>query len=545
MRPRISLLDFAPLAGSDWYAALRDAIAYLTTLGGGRLVVPSRGFAYQCNVTTAIPITSDGITIEGDGPAVALENTSPSGVDFFQLSGSGGRHHFNLRDIKIKSDVSAGHIVNVVTGGMTFCRWNAEFAQLNPAKSILKAAITEPGLFDNEFTGGPWEHGVGATRTTRSPTVPAVDVSMTTNSFSENIWRKMRVHAHGGWVPFFRFQNDNPSNGPFNNNNGLHDLEVEVADGGLAYLTGQSQFSASNITFYDDNNIDRHLFELANGANGRNNEQCIFTNIRRNRGSLVGVADTNQSATFTSSGTTVTVTVATTAHGKAVGQRIYVTGDITQRATVVSVPAPNKLTFVADTTPPASGSLTLYTAAMDVKVGDSDARHTFLQIGGTPGAAVEVDLANRSALVLGDHERVTFYRVSPRLTTLIGKGTEARVDTPTLHADAIDERTADAGITLLEQNIKAVHSFTVPVNLPSVAALGNTRATVTAPGVRLGDRLVFHPNESGPDFPSNALIIGVPFISADDKITIPIFNPTAGTIDSSERTWHGMVWRFG
>jgi hypothetical protein len=135
--------------------------------------------------------------------------------------------------------------------------------------------------------------------------------------------------------------------------------------------------------------------------------------------------------------------------------------------------------------------------------------------------------------------------VSPRLTTVIGKGTEARVDTPALHTDAIDERTPDAGITLLRQSIKAVLSFTVTVNLPSVGALGNTRVTVTAPGVRPGDRLVFHPNESGPDSPNNALIIGVPFVSADDEITIPIFNPTAGTIDSSERTWHGMVWRFG
>ncbi len=425
---------------------------------------------------------------------------------------------------------------------MSLCRWNAELHQLNPAECILKAAITAPGLFDNEFTGGPWEHGVGATRTERSPTVSAVDVSTTRNSFNDNIWRKMRVNAHGGSVPFFSFQNDNPSNGPFNYNNGLHDLEVEIADGGLARLTGQSGFSASNITFYDNNNIDRHLFELATGPNGRNNEQCILTNIKRNTGVLTGVTCTKQFATFMSSGTTVTVTA--TEHGKAVGQRVYVTGDITQRATVVSVPTADTLTFIADTTPPASGSLTLYAAAMDIKVGDDDARHTFLQIGGTKGAAVEVDLANRCALVLGDHERVAFYRVSPTLTTLIGEGAEARVDTPALNADAIDERTAEAGIMLLGQNVKAVLSFTAAVNLPSVGALGNARATVTAPGVRLGDRLVFHPNNRGPDSPDNALIIGVPFISADDEITIPVYNPGAGAINASNRTWHGMVWRF-
>jgi hypothetical protein len=363
------------------------------------------------------------------------------------------------------------------------------------------------------------------------------------NSFNDNVWRKMRVNAHGGSAPFFSFQNDSPANGPFNFNNGLHDLEVEVADGGLAALTGQSGFSASNITFYDNNDIDQYLFELATGTNGRTSEQCVFTNIRRNHGSLVGIAGTKQPATVTASGRTVTVTASE--HGKKAGQRIYMTGDITQRATVDQVPTRNTLTFVADTTPPASGSLTLYTAAMDIKVGDHDARHTLLQIGGTKGAAVEVDLADRGALILGEHERVAFYRVSPTLTTVIGEDSEARVDTPALHADAIDERTAGAGITLLGQNIKAVLSFTVAVDLPSVGALGTARVAVAAPGVRLGDRLVLHPNESGPDSPDNALIIGVPFISADDEITIPVFNPTAGVIDSSERAWHGMVWRFG
>jgi hypothetical protein len=166
---------------------------------------------------------------------------------------------------------------------------------------------------------------------------------------------------------------------------------------------------------------------------------------------------------------------------KKVGQRIYLTGDIAQRPTVVSS-SPDTLTFVADTMPPATGSLELYAAAMDIKVGDSDARHTSIQIGGTTGAAVEVDLADKGALILGDHERVAFYRVSPSLTTVIGEGAEARVDTPALNVDAIDERTTDAGITLLGQNVKAVLSFTVAVDLPSVGPQANVRARVTAQG---------------------------------------------------------------
>jgi hypothetical protein len=63
--------------------------------------------------------------------------------------------------------------------------------------------------------------------------------------------------------------------------------------------------------------------------------------------------------------------------------------------------------------------------------------------------------------------------------------------------------------------------------------------------VRRGDRLVFHSNERGPDPPDNALIIGVPFISPDDEITIPVYNPTPGAIDASNQTWRGLVWRFG
>jgi hypothetical protein len=92
---QISLIDFAPLSGTDWYPALREALAYLAALGGGRLHVPNRPAHYACNVTTVIPITSGDIELEA---GAVLKNTSASSVDFFQFAGTAGtRDRVNFR----------------------------------------------------------------------------------------------------------------------------------------------------------------------------------------------------------------------------------------------------------------------------------------------------------------------------------------------------------------------------------------------------------------------------------------------------------------
>jgi hypothetical protein len=90
-----SLLDFAPPSGDDWYLSLRDAIASLTALGGGCLLVPKRASSYDCNVTSPIEIPGDDISIELESGA-RLRNTSTDGIDFFRFSGAGARNRVNF-----------------------------------------------------------------------------------------------------------------------------------------------------------------------------------------------------------------------------------------------------------------------------------------------------------------------------------------------------------------------------------------------------------------------------------------------------------------
>ena len=157
----ISLTDFTPLAGTDWYQSVKNALAYLAALGGGRLHVPKRPAHYTCNVATAIPITSNDITVELDAGAV-LENTSASGVDFFQFAGTAGtRNRINFRGGKILSGGSAGHVFTFASGvGLGFADWTSEIAQRNPAKSILiRAGSSRSGLFTHRLRG---PHRTGA-----------------------------------------------------------------------------------------------------------------------------------------------------------------------------------------------------------------------------------------------------------------------------------------------------------------------------------------------------------------------------------------------
>jgi hypothetical protein len=136
-----------------------------------------------------------------------------------------------------------------------------------------------------------------------------------------------------------------------------------------------------------------------------------------------------------------------TAHGFQSGQRIYVRGadqaDYNGRFTVTVVDA-NTFTYQVQNSPatPATGTITAKSAAMTVMLGDGDFRQTILHVGGNKAAEVEVDLNNRSALVIGDHSKVLFVRAAAETTTLIraGGSGESRVETDTVLASTIAER---------------------------------------------------------------------------------------------------------
>jgi hypothetical protein len=100
---------------------------------------------------------------------------------------------------------------------------------------------------------------------------------------------------------------------------------------------------------------------------------------------------------------------------------------------------------------------------------------------------------------------------------------------------------------LLGQDIKAILVGTAAVDLPSLGAGTSALVTVTATGVKTDDRLIFHPNRNGPGpgapTSSAALVVGLPWISADDQISFIVYNVSGGMVNSSNRTWHWMVFR--
>ncbi len=563
---QISLIDFAPLGGTDWSPALRDALAYIAALGGGPLHVPKRPAHYACNVTTAIPITSNDVTVELD-PGAVLENTSASGVDFFQFAGTAGtRNRVNFRGGKILSGVSAGHVFTFASGvGLGFADWTSEIAQRNPAKSILiRTGSSGSGLFTNRFGGPHWEHGSGSIPGSGSPSVPAVDINnaadpddgavVDTNVFNDNTFAMQRCTCHFGTKPFFSFINDGPSNGAFYSHNSVSIRTIEQARRGFIKIAGALGFVARDCAFYDSDDVDGHLIETTAGSGGRACEQCHFEDIEvvSVSGDVVGVAGTSKAvASLTRSDSTATATAMS--HGFAVGQHVYVSGanedEYNGRFTVISVPDANTFTYsVSDTlATPATGTIAAEVAAMTIAIGASDARHTLSGIGGNLTSTVEVDLNNRGALVLGDHDRCGYYRASTTLSIVLGEGADARIDTPAVNTDTIAERRSGGGITLLGQNIKAILSFTAAVDLPSLGAGATALVAVTATGVKTGDRLIFHPNLNGPGpgAPTTTadLLIGLPWISADDQISFIVHNPTGSSIESANHIWHGLVFR--
>jgi hypothetical protein len=310
---------------------------------------------------------------------------------------------------------------------------------------------------------------------------------------------------------------------------------------------------------YDSKTIDGHVIETGAGGGGRNSEQCRigpldFVSVISGGDGVVGLANATPRTITHLTASGPTARAVSMAHGFQSGQRVYVSGadqsDYNGRFTL-TVGDANTFTYPLRNSPttPATGTITAKSAAMTAKLGDGDFRQTILHVGGNLAAEVEVDLNNRSALVIGDHSKVLFVRAAAETTTLIrgGGSGESAVETDTVLASTIAERSAGAGITLLGQNIKAILVGTAAVDLPSLGAGTSTLVTVTATGIKTGDRLIFHPNRNGPGpgVPTSSadLVVGLPWISADDRISFIVYNASGRMVEASSRTWHWMVFR--
>lgn len=85
--------------------------------------------------------------------------------------------------------------------------------------------------------------------------------------------------------------------------------------------------------------------------------------------------------------------------------------------------------------------------------------------------------------------------------------------------------------------VKKIQTGTVSVNPPSIATVSRGVATATITGVRVGDKVYLEPPATLND---DLLFVGAR-VTANDTVSIYLYNPTVGAIDDGALTWD-FVW---
>lgn len=459
-RETVSILDFQVTdtpAGN--YTAMVNALAYLAGLGGGELRIPARTF--EILPTAAIDITFNNLVVRGAGQLSILKNTSVTGIDLFRIAGNAGsaRTHHRWQELKIVSNSAAGRILTwAPTVGYAQCSFeNVGFQQLNVAKEIAYRSDTDSGFFACRWIGGLYDHGSGSVwGQATAPTVPAFNFITDNNGFNDNIFAPQRINSHFGTVPFFKIENDSIPNGAWHYNNHWRDIECELVRGGLLYFSGAGPgCRVSNVGYFDSDDLDGHLIEIADGSAGKISEQVSFSNVSRVSGTLIGVDGSDVAVTsITRSGTTATV--AATAHGYGTGQRVEMSGavqaDYNGIFTVTKI-NDNSYTYEVANAPatPATGTIVARELAQDVKLSGAGSLFCFDHVGGNSNSLVEVDLKNCGATLVNETSRTRYSRVSTTKVTRVISGTGAMVSSPSLVTDSLQPLTTGTPISGLNQ----------------------------------------------------------------------------------------------
>ncbi len=556
----IDVGDFYPLVGGTWRTALVNALSHLQGQGGGRIKLYKSATKYSVNNTGLGPIdlSYDGIEIEGDsGYGSVIENASTDGTALFRFTGVGGRDFVCFRNLKIESGTQAGEVWTFANDtGLGKCSLfqNVYVWQRNPAKAGMLRYDDVVGAYEATFDNCYFDHGTNA----GPPTVAFFDLGGTIQSVQNIEWRNCRVNCHFSQVPFWDIKGDAAS--VYQTGLRWTCINVEQARRNVIRLAGVMGAALDTIVFYDSTtgestDPDGHFIETVAGAGGRECTACLFRNITIKSGAPKGVNGTLRAATpFTGAGSTVTFTF--NSHGYVVGQRLYVTGGglTAGRYTVV---AKTTNTFdITHSSPPASGNADVSEAACAIKLGSTATRMVFDNINGPSGAFPEVDLNQRSADVRGGNTDVLYSRVLETSTTLTysGSGGVARVETPLVKADTVQERTSgngivhshlaklDAGASVGSggATLTKVLITSAALDFPDLAPGAEAELTVTLSGIITQDRVVAAPLGGGPE----AGLSWNVWVSATDTIKVRMHNhQAAGNVNPASRTWHFTVFK--
>lgn len=85
--------------------------------------------------------------------------------------------------------------------------------------------------------------------------------------------------------------------------------------------------------------------------------------------------------------------------------------------------------------------------------------------------------------------------------------------------------------------IKKITSGTISINPGSIATVSRAATTFTLTGAAAGDKVLMEPPAGLDD---DLLFVGAR-VTADDTVTVYLYNPTGGSIDDGALTW-GYLW---
>jgi hypothetical protein len=426
--------------------AIDSAMAYLVSLGGGTLLFPKRADDYQVDNTGLGAILWQGDHIHWDLDGGSLENISTDLTGLIDFDGVTNSIQWCSISGKLISQgpqdqtgggLGAGPIFGFASKGLSYFETSktSHVLQRNSGQPILTGTfVNTGGMFENIFRG-IWEHGTEA----YPPTVSGWYIRANKNLYTLNIFTGAgRLQLHSSTVPFFDIECT--SGGAYFHQNGIRDCNIEQARGGIARYAGCMDTFHENVTLYDSHNVSAdgegicgHLIRLETGSGGQGCVGTRFVNWRPISGDLLGVLDTDEELDFTAVGDVVTIE--SVGHARAVGECVYVdgTGDLDEGRYVILDKTADDYDIEVPGAP-ASGSATVWTAAMDVVLDSLATGTKFRDCPGTAARAFEVDLRNRQAEISGHEDDAQYYRYNPATSVRIGIGSVAGVETPLLKA---------------------------------------------------------------------------------------------------------------